>query len=265
MSSIGISEFTFGYAFLFEQTHANWGNLTAAPILPSLQQERNVGWDARLPRNGIDFYYQFKLSEYFWYRNSKFIADGTYQSPYYRLALHRKNNNQQHQRLKVHAVTSPNTFYVGPEFNSIDDFNTAFLSRQITAQSRLIPVAECDDIFDGKQHYITFQPGQMDWDQHSERKRHRRSFFGKDLGNLYESRSSQWRRIDKRFADELFDKTLANIERIRKSEDWYFGETAIPLLDFNLRQAEQRDVLLRVSQILSVTFGITLVLAGTSE
>ena len=27
MASIGISEFTFGYAFLYEQTHANWGNL----------------------------------------------------------------------------------------------------------------------------------------------------------------------------------------------------------------------------------------------
>jgi hypothetical protein len=36
MVEIGISEFTFGYAFLYEQTQANWGNLKAAPVLPSL-------------------------------------------------------------------------------------------------------------------------------------------------------------------------------------------------------------------------------------
>jgi len=43
MAEIGISEFTFGYAFLYEQSQANWGGLTAAPILPSLQQEELLG------------------------------------------------------------------------------------------------------------------------------------------------------------------------------------------------------------------------------
>jgi len=66
MAEIGISEFTFGYAFLFEQTQANWGGLKAAPVLPSLQQEEQEGWDARLPLNGTDSYYQFKLSDYLW-------------------------------------------------------------------------------------------------------------------------------------------------------------------------------------------------------
>jgi len=64
MAEIGISEFTFGYAFLYERTQANWGDLKAAPVLPSLQREEKEGWDARLPLNGTDFYYQFKLSEY---------------------------------------------------------------------------------------------------------------------------------------------------------------------------------------------------------
>jgi hypothetical protein len=36
MAVTGVSEFTFGFAFLFEQTTQNWANLRAAPILPSL-------------------------------------------------------------------------------------------------------------------------------------------------------------------------------------------------------------------------------------
>ena len=61
MATIGISEFTFGYAFLYEQTRKNWANLKAAPVLPSLQKEKDEGWDAHLPLQGVDFYYQFKL------------------------------------------------------------------------------------------------------------------------------------------------------------------------------------------------------------
>ena len=78
MATIGISEFAFGYAFLYEQTRNNWGNLQAAPILPSLQKEKDEGWDARLPLTGTDFFYQFKLSDHLSRGNAAYIADGTY-------------------------------------------------------------------------------------------------------------------------------------------------------------------------------------------
>ena len=58
MAITGISEFSFGYAFLYEQTRRNWGTLRAAPILPSLQKEADEGWDANLPTHGVDYYYQ---------------------------------------------------------------------------------------------------------------------------------------------------------------------------------------------------------------
>jgi hypothetical protein len=111
MAEIGISEFTFGYGFLYEQTQGNWGNLTAAPILPSLQQEEQQGWDARLPLTGTDFYYQFKLSEYLWRGNAKYRIgpnkppeDCIYADAYYRFWLHKRNNNQQHRRLREHCL-----------------------------------------------------------------------------------------------------------------------------------------------------------------
>jgi hypothetical protein len=87
---VGISEFTFGFAFLFEQTQRNWPDIKAAPILPNLQQEAGLGYDANLPINGIDYYYQFKLSDYLSRGNATYIKDNTYAGPYYRIALHRR-------------------------------------------------------------------------------------------------------------------------------------------------------------------------------
>lgn len=265
MASIGISEFTFGYAFLYEQTQANWGNLQAAPILPSLQHEQEQGWDAHLPTNATDFYYQFKLTEYLSRRNASFIADGTYAGPYYRLAFHRKDNNRQHQRLRDHSLANPHTYYVAPEFNSADDFHAAFLGQQLTGQSRIIPLTDCDDVNDGDQHYITFQPNQVDWIQHSEKKRHARSFFGRETEKLYRESQKEWKRVDRAYAAELFDKTADVVRGVLRKEEPKVMRAALPLLDFNPNHAERKDILLRTSQILSVVLGATLVLVGTNE
>ena len=196
MAEIGISEFTFGYAFLYEQTQANWENLSAAPVLPSLQQEELEGWDARLPLNGTDFYYQFKLSDCLSRGNATYVRDGTYNGAYYRIWLHRRNDNQQHQRLRQHCLANPNTYYAAHQFNSIEEFNSKFLARQITENCRIIPLTLCDDITDGEQHCITFQAGDPAWILHSEPSRREKSYTGRELGSLYRESSQQWRRID---------------------------------------------------------------------
>lgn len=265
MASIGISEFTFGYAFLYEQTRANWGNLQAAPILPSLQQEQDEGWDAKLPTNGVDFYYQFKLTDYLSRRNASFIADGTYNVPYYRIALHRKDNNQQHQRLRDHCQANPHTYYIAPEFNSADDFHAAFLAQQLTAQSRIIPVSDCDDINDGDQHYITFRQNEIDWIQHSRGKRHERSYAGRELPTLYGESHREWKPVDRQFAKELFDKTSEVVRSVLVREEPKTMHAALPLLNFNPNHAERREVLTRTSQILAVFLGVTLVLVGSDQ
>ena len=265
MATIGISEFTFGYAFLYEQTRKNWANLKAAPVLPSLQKEKDEGWDAHLPLQGVDFYYQFKLSDHLSRGNSRYIADGTYSAPYYRLSLHRRDNNRQHQRLRKLAETNQNVYYVAPQFDTIDDFNAAFFSSQIADQSRLIPVRECDDINDGEQHHITFQLNQPQWSQHSERKHHEMSFVGRDIEKLYGATRRKWKPIDKGFAEALFERTAAAVRQVIEREDHRVARAALPLLDFNPRSAERNAVLLRASQVVSVVLGATLVIVGTSE
>jgi len=262
---VGISEFTFGFAFLYEQTHAHWENLKAAPILPNLQQEQEEGWDAHLPLNGTDFYYQFKLSDYLSRSNAKFIADGTYNGPYYRIALHRKNNNQQHQRLRDHAVDNAHTYYVAPEFNTSEHFDTSFLAHQITAGSRLIALSDCDDVFDDAQHHITYQEGVLGHHFHSDSKRRERSYFGRNMEQLYGESRAEWRPLDRNFAENVFERARASILRSRRREDPQLARAALPIMDVLPRQLERNELLRRTSDLLSVFVGVTLVIVGTSE
>jgi hypothetical protein len=264
MTIVGISEFTFGYAFLYEQTQNNWENLVAAPVLPNLQQEHDEGWDAHLPLNGIDFYYQFKLSDYLYRHNANYIKDGTYGGPYYRLALHKKETNRQHQRLRRLSETNPHTYYVAPEFNSTENFNAAFLEKQITHRSRMIPVIECDDINDGVQHHITFRQGDPSWIQHSERKVHEASLTGEDLPKLYRGTENEWKPVTKEFAVQLFDKTKDLVDRLLVGEKREDEAVVRPrLLDFDAGREGRGVVLRRTSEILSVVLGVTLVVVGT--
>jgi hypothetical protein len=262
---VGISEFTFGFAFLYEQTHAHWGNLQAAPVLPNLQQEQQQGWDAHLPLNGIDFYYQFKLSDYLSRGNAKFIADGTYNGPYYRIALHRKNNNQQHQRLRDHAVANPHTYYVAPEFDTLEDFNTSFLAHQITTQSRIIALSDCDDVVDGDQHFITYQEGVQGHHFHSESKRREKSYFGREMEKLYGESRTEWRTINRNFAENLLEKTRASLLRSRGREEPNVAQAALPLMDFDPGPLDRNELLRRTADVLSAFVGVTLVIVGTSE
>lgn len=262
MVGIGISEFSFGYAFLYEQTVDNQNRLRAAPILPSLQQEAEVGWDARLPIFGTDYYYQFKLSDYLSRSNASFIRDGTYAGPYYRIAIHRNHSNRQHQRLKELSRDNPNTFYVAPEFDSIDEFNSAFLDRNITSQSRLIPLTECKEIDDSEQHYITYQRNDEDWILHSNKKFHRKSVFGKNILNFYEKGKSYWKPIDHKYTTNLFNNTSNTIFKIIDKEERIFDKNKIELLKFDPHQATIIQTLIKTSQLLSIFFGVVLVVVG---
>lgn len=269
MAITGISEFTFGFAFLFEQVYQNWPDLIAAPILPSLQQEAEEGWDARLPLRGVDFYFQFKLSDYLWNGNAKYIRDGTYDSPYYRIALHRHNHNQQHQRLRQLSKTNRNTFYVAPEFSQLEEFNTSYLSRAISQSSRLIPISECQDIRDNQQHFITYQPGDMSWTEWSKPKHHSYSGSGKNLESLYRRASENFKPVNLRFAEELYEKTKIQVSKDLSKESRKQKLEVIDLpIEEMLKQEPKRTkqaLLAQTAELVSTYYGATMVLVGTKQ
>ena len=262
MAALGISEFMFGYAFLHEQTQKNWSTLKAAPVLPSLHEEKSKGWDAHLPLIGTDFYYQFKLSDKLSGGNAKYIRSGLYKTPYYRLALYRKDKNRQHRRLKAHSASNPRTYYVAPEFDTLSDFNDAFIARRIADGSRLIPVAKCKNVSDNEQHFITFLPAKPSWKFHSEPTHHNDSFRGDELEELYRGTKPYWKPIDKTYSEELYGRTVSVLKRSLEDEDKQFAFQQPKLFDFDPRRAERNEILSRVADILSVSLGVTLVIVG---
>jgi hypothetical protein len=265
MAVTGLSEFTFGFAFLFEQTKRDWAGLRAAPILPSLRREADDGWDAHLPSRGTDYYYQFKLSDYLSRGNAKYIRDRTYNAPYYRISLHARDMNAQHRRLRVHSATHVHTYYVAPEFQFLDDFNESFLAEQITENSRLIPVADCDDINDGDQHYLTFCAGDPTWRQHSEPKAHHRSISGKSIEGLYRESEPAWSRLDRDFAHQLLDRTRQEIDNSVRKEDRGVTAPALRLLEAPPENDSRTGLLRHTADLLSVFYGVTLVLVGSPD
>jgi hypothetical protein len=238
----------------------NWGGLSGYPILPSLQDEAEGGWDARLPANGTDYYYQFKLTDYLHAPNAAFIARGPYSSAYYRVALHRKDRNRQHRRLKTLAQNFPQTYYAAPEIQGRDLFSQLFLDQQITQNTRLIPVKDCDDINDSEQHYITFQNGSAAWKLHSDIKNYERSYTGVDL--LYKHEEAlETRKIGRNSGRELYEAHVGVISEVLQDEATFF-DTSIKIIEEIPEDLDSSDYFDRLSTLLTSFYGVTLIIVG---
>jgi hypothetical protein len=265
MALTDLSEFTFGFAFLFEQANRHWP-LKAVPILPSLQQEADQGWDAKLPTVAKDFYYQFKLSDYLANGNAKYIKDGTYSHPYFRFALHPRENNRQHRKLRQLAQTQPDTYYVAPEVHQFDVFTNAYLNGNLTAYSRLIPVKDCPDVSDGRQCYVSYQTGSTAWKFHGSRYDREISILGADLERFYRQSMKQASPLSDRFADDIFQRVRrAGFQALRTQPSEMLDEKMWPeiLQDRRRKDTEsRRESLIAAAQILHAVFGCTLVLVG---
>ncbi|MGD9587558.1 MAG: hypothetical protein AB7Q37_10105 [Pyrinomonadaceae bacterium] len=261
MSVTGISEFTFGFGFLYEQTQKHFGGLVAAPILPSLKIEKDRAWDAKIPTLGVDYYYQFKLSELLFAAHAKYIKDKTYDSEYFRISLHKKFKNRQHNRLRALGRKFPNVFYVAPEIKGLENFNTAFLSGQVENGSRLIPVGQCKSISDSKQHYITFQEGNTAWKEHSQTVHHEISFFGRSIEDVYQRSLEMSVTIDLSYAKSLHESHVELMSKILRSEQRLTGEIG----DFLEKKPEEETrlaYLRRVSELVSTFYGATFLIVG---
>ena len=265
MVDLGISEFTFGFAFLYEQANRSWNSLKGVPLLPSLQAETAVGWDAMIPTRGKNYYYQFKLSEFLVRGNAKYIFNGRYRDPYFRIKLHKSNFNQQHRLLWEHAkqLGNEHTYYVAPETFSQSQFKKAYLSRNLSDYSRLIPLRSCRNYppFNGEQHYITYQTNNSSFLQHSEIHIGEESFSGKEIGKVYEQSRKDFRPIDDKYADEMIKSTVNSLDNLLKSE--YNLEIEL-LLEKNIPE-EKISKLLHASELLLTGFGVNTAIVGEKE
>jgi hypothetical protein len=155
------------------------------------------------------------------------------------------------------------------------------MNQQILAQSRLIPLRDCKNVSDSEQHYITFQRGSSNWKFHSEEEDHENSISGEGLVAFYKAETRDARELDEQFAADVFHKaaetatTALDKERERKRRRSLTREQIaeqrrqelerIELLHFDPRNRQRTEVLRRASQVLSVFFGVTVVLVGPEQ
>jgi len=283
MKLLGISEFTYGFAFLYEQTRAKWDNLKAVPITPSLAQEggrggvESQGWDARLQlKKGSDFYFQFKMSDYLLDSRAKYFNQGPGIGPYYRFALHRKNNYLQHKSLRELSKKEKNVFYVAPEFSPsiyrasnvqrMESLNTIFLNGEVTENSRLIPVSQCNDyaIDDPEQHHMIYRKDFRARIYSDHPFDVEKSYRGKKLEKLYRNHSGRFSDINDDFILNLFRDYIDVISEIysEKGKIRGYNKNPFDLLNFDPKFAKKEETLLRLSQICMVFFNSVLILVG---
>ena len=265
MVASGISEFTFGFAFLREQVNNNSQDMVAAAILPTLRQEADEGWDACLPLRGGEVYYQFKVAEHIVRRNGRFRQDGTHAGPYYQASLHRKHQNAQHNLLWQLSVVKPDTFYVVSEITDVDTFNAAFLHCTVAHCTRLLPLDECIPITDGEQHHITFESRNPAWWLHSLRHKNEHSTRGSDTVRLFSERRKLWKVINREYVVDLYrgiqNAASVALEKVMsKSRGRRVLDDLPPLLSHSTR-----SILEGTAFLLSAVFGVTLVIVGEGE
>lgn len=232
--------------------------------MPSLKQEAKEGWDARLPLRGTTFFYQFKLSHYATHGRSKFFHEEPfYSEPYFKMEVYRKNANAQHKALYRHSQSHPNTFYVAPEFDvhTSDNrfYDSLFLSKSVSKNSRIIPLRECKPFNDNEQHFITFQRGNPTAWCHSEASQIPNSYRGEDIEKLYRSTQDEWKSVNEEFALKL-------LEKAKGLTTGRFGFTALPSLNNSSSElfSEQHtaDILLEAANIFARSLGVVMVLVG---
>ncbi len=151
------SEFSYGFVVTSELDESLGDGLIAAPVFPSLRQERDVGWDVNLRLVGISVFLQFKLADLLTRRTA--TEWRYYRAPYYRFQIHRAFRSRQHNLLKRIAETNRHVYYVAPRFTRVPEFDLYYRRRRVVVESAWVPVKKLPWVRDTFPHSITFRKG----------------------------------------------------------------------------------------------------------
>jgi hypothetical protein len=158
------SEFSYGFALTFEITNALFSTASGVPFLPSLIQEKKLGYDVNFTAMGWPLFLQFKLSEYLSFHSSYSRSRG---EPCYRISVYRLLDSDQHNLLKGLAGREPEVYYAAPAFSRQSDFNRYFINGEIINKTVFISLESLPSLTDNEHHQITFdastRPSGVKW------------------------------------------------------------------------------------------------------
>lgn len=151
------SEFTYGFSLINELSKTL--SCTAVPIFPSLQEEAEVGYDAKLlSKKGKFLYLQFKLSNCMKARSAREykVFGHSLSLPYYRFEIMSERISRQHSLLVSLEDEQPLTFYAAPAFYLNHEINTYWNSNSVTRNSVFVKPSSIGNLTDLSPHRICF-------------------------------------------------------------------------------------------------------------
>jgi len=148
------SERTFEFCFNSEFIQRFRGQLLSYPRIPSLQQEKSLGYDvAFYLEDSFSLFLQHKVVNHAGKntgKNRKFFE--VYNAPYIRFAI----DNHQHNTLVDLSRANPKqVYYSFPSFHLRNDFEEKYNSRDISGHSLFLDPLEVGKVSDEEKHHIT--------------------------------------------------------------------------------------------------------------
>src|SRR3989442_10599538 len=131
------TEFSYGFGLASEIAELARSGLMSAPILPSLVDESQLGWDINFRFLGMSLFLQFKLGDFLTRRTA--VQWSLYGHPYFRFEVYRRSHSPQHNLLVRLGKREPFTFYAAPIFHTDAEFNHHFLSRSLVGSTLFVP------------------------------------------------------------------------------------------------------------------------------
>lgn len=149
-----VSEFSYGFILTHELVNAYGYLPTDTPQSSRKRKKKETGGDADNTLRGHPLFLQFKASEYMKRRNageSKLVG-----LPYFRFALHRKTQSNQHQLLIELEKKGSAVFYATPKIHEAVNLNSAFFDHQVVALSMFVSPSEIGELPDNQNHRVVF-------------------------------------------------------------------------------------------------------------
>jgi len=286
-----LSEFSYGYGVTreVEDLLADTG-IHSVPFLPSLVQEKQLGFDVGFAKPGVPLLLQFKLGQSL----RRFVrTDTSYPAPmldrpFWRFSVDTSEPNGQFETLLAAEAYGAEVYYAAPRFSDWPRYAAAFEAGQVLDGSLLITPSEIRAaldaqgaadgphriVYDNNRVHVCSRPRRIEEiepkvlaEKVAKRVRRNERSLGSTIKGVFESffNRSEIRRMAKTGNPELESDGAVHSLAVRATDDLAHRERQRRLADFRERAKSEDDALAAAVGLELWALGIQLVLAVDSD
>lgn len=286
-----LSEFSYGYGVTreVEKLLSDTG-IQSVPFLPSLVQEKQLGFDVAFAKPGAALLLQFKLGQSLrrFVRTDKAHPAPVLDRPFWRFSVDTSEPDGQFETLLAAETNGADVYYAAPRFSDWPRYAAAFEEGQVLGGSLLIAPSEIRAALDAQgaadgPHRIVYDNNRVHVCSRPQRirevapkalaekvatrvRRDKRS-LGSAIKGVFESffNRNEIRRMPKTENPEFEEQGAVHSLAVRATADLANRERRRRLADFRERSKSEDDALAAAVGLELWSLGIQLVLAIDSD